>query len=118
MAWPVLVAVAKAVPWLALVQQAPAVLDAANKLRAKSNSSSDLPNNDESLESKIDAMETVLVRLENHDRETAEVVRQLAEQNQEMATSIEALVAKIKVLGFGLIAATLIAAVALVKVLL
>lgn len=115
MAWPALVAVAKAVPWLALVQQAPAILDAANRLRAKSNSNTDISSDREPLESEIDEIQKALAHLQNQDKETAEVIRQLAEQNQEMATSIQALAAKTRALGYGLLVAVLVALAALVK---
>lgn len=115
MAWPALVAVARAVPWLALVKQAPAIINAANRLRERTNTRTDLAGGDSSLGSEIERMQAALAHLENQDRETAEVIRQLAEQNQEMATSIQALAARTKVFGYGLLVAFLVALAAAVK---
>ena len=109
MAWPALVAVAKAVPWLALVQQAPGILDAANRLRAKSRSKVDISVESKPARSETEEIEKAIAHLQNQERETAEVIRQLAEQNQELATSIQALAAKTRALGYGLLVAWLAA---------
>ncbi|MFT5450042.1 MAG: hypothetical protein ACI9DC_005244 [Gammaproteobacteria bacterium] len=118
MAWPVIVAVAKAVPWLALVQQAPGILEAANRLRTRSNSTPDLPSDERSPESEVAEVRAALAQLQRQNEETAEVIRQLAEQNQEMAVSIQTLAEKTKALGYGLFIAIILAMVAATKVLL
>jgi septal ring factor EnvC (AmiA/AmiB activator) len=116
MAWPALVAVAKTVPWLALVKQAPAILEAANRLRSKSNSKADISRDRKPLEPEIDEIQKILAHLQNQDLETAEVIRQLAEQNRDMATSIQTLAGKIRALGYGLLVTVFIALAAVVKV--
>jgi septal ring factor EnvC (AmiA/AmiB activator) len=116
MAWPALIAVAKAVPWVALVQQAPAILDAANRLRARSRSKADISEESKPARSETDEIEKAIAQLQNQDRETAEVIRQLAEQNQELATSIQTLAAKTRALGYGLLVASLAALAAVVTV--
>lgn len=115
MAWPVLVTVAKAVPWLALVQQAPAILDAANRLRAKSRPEKDVTGNSKSVETQVDEIHGTLAHLQAQDRDTAEVISQLALQHQEMAIGIQTLARKTRLLAYGLLIAILVALVAIAK---
>ena len=115
MAWPALVAVAKAVPWLALVQQAPAILAAAEKIRSKGSRKSESSLDQKPRVPGIEEIQKALEQLQNQDRETAEVVRQLAAQNMELAASIRTLAAKTKALGYGLLVAGVIALSAAVK---
>ena len=88
MAWPILASLAKAIPWVALVQQAPAILEAANKLRAKNKPAESLNSAGQSSESQFAAICSRLEALEAQDRETAEVVQQLALQNQDVVCRI------------------------------
>lgn len=115
MAWPALIAVAKAVPWLALVQQAPGILDAANRLRARTDAGSGPPHAEGSLEAEVAELRDAVAHLRDQDAATAEVIRQLAEQNQEMAVSIQALAAKTRALGIALAVAVAVALAALAK---
>lgn len=114
MIWPVLTTVAKAIPWVALAQQAPAILEAANRLRARSQPAQSLADTGPSAEEQLAALRTSLMQLEAQQGEVAEIVRQLALQSQEMVRGMEVLARKVRLLGYALLAVTGVAVAALV----
>ena len=61
------------------------------------------------------AIQTSIEYLEAQDRNTAEVVRQLALQSQEMITGMQTLARKVRLLTYVVAVATIIALVATVK---
>ncbi|MFT5114275.1 MAG: hypothetical protein ACI8P9_003611 [Parasphingorhabdus sp.] len=118
MAWPLLATIAKAIPWGTLVQQAPAIIESANKLRTKNKPKESIEVGEPSSKSQMAALQSSVETLETHDREAAEVVRQLALQSQEMVINMQALEKKVRLLLFGVLFALAVAATAVVTILL
>lgn len=112
MAWPWLAVAVKTIPWATLLRRAPDIIDAASNLLASRKTNKAAVHAAAKTESQLGELQERLAGLEAHDRETAEVVNQIAEQTQELTNVLRAVAAKVKLLQILLVATAVIAIVA------
>jgi uncharacterized protein (DUF3084 family) len=110
MAWPWLTLAVKTIPWTTIVRRAPDIIDAASSLLTTRKANQAAKHVATQTETQLSEIRERLDYLEDHDKETAKVVNQIAEQTQAIANGMEILAAKIRLLSFAL-GATLIAIV-------
>lgn len=106
MAWPWLTIAVKSIPWTTLVRRAPDIIDAAGDLLASRKAGHVAAKT----ETQLGDLEQRLASLESNDRETAEVVNQIAAQTQDLTNGLGILAAKVRVLSV-LLALTLVLAI-------
>lgn len=110
MAWPWLTIAVKSIPWTTLVRRAPDIIDAAGDLLASRKTDQAAEEVAAKTESQLGDLEQRLANLESHDRETAEVVNQIAVQTQDLTNGLGILAAKVRVLSL-LVVLTLVLAI-------
>lgn len=103
MAWPWLAVAVKTIPWGTLVRRAPDIIDAAAGLLASRKATRAAEDVSARTASKLDDLRGRLEALEAHDRETAEVVNQIAEQTRDLTEGIGILAAKLRLLSLLLV---------------
>jgi len=106
--------VLKALPWGAILSQAPVVVDAANRLLAQTRRrrpDADAPAELASLQERVEA-------LEEHDRADAAVMKQLAEEVAALARASEVLALRVRLVMLLSVAAIVIGLVAIALVVL
>lgn len=113
MAWPWLTVAVKTIPWGTLVRRAPDIIDAASSLLASRKAGQAAEQASARAESRIGELHERLAELEAHDRETAEVVNQIAEQTRDLTSGIEILAAKVRLLSLLLVLTVVLVLVAI-----
>ncbi len=113
MAWPWLTVAVKTIPWGALVRRAPDIIDAASGLLATRKSGPAEEDAAARTESQLGELQERLASLESHDRETAEVVNQIAEQTRDLTNGLGILAAKVRVLSLALVVTAALAIIAI-----
>lgn len=112
MAWPWLAVAAKSIPWTTLVRRAPDIIDAASSLLASRKAGEAARHAAARTESQLGELQERLANLEADDRETAEVVNQIAEQIRDLTNGIEILAAKLRLLSVLVVVTAVLAIVA------
>ena len=113
MAWPWLAVAAKSIPWTTLLRRAPDIIDAAASLLASRKAGQDAERAAARTDSQLGELEERLENLESHDRETAEVVNQIAEQTRDLTNGISILAAKVRLLSVLLVLTAALAIIAI-----
>jgi hypothetical protein len=112
MAWPWLTVAVKTIPWGTLVRRAPDIIDAASGLLAARKPRQAEEDATARTESQLGELQERLASLEAHDRETAEVVNQIAEQTRDLTNGLGILAAKVRVLSLLLVVTAALAIIA------
>jgi len=102
----------KAIPWTAILANAPALAQSARALLSEARRTSPEP------PTKLETLAERVTALEQRDRETAEVIAQLVAQNTALMTAIEVLVARVRWLLAASSVAVVVAAAAIAVALL
>ena len=113
MAWPWLTVAVKTIPWATLVRRAPDIIDAAASLlasRKAGQAANDVVNR---TESQLGELQARLENLESHDRATAQVVNQIAEQTRDLTNGISILAGKVRLLSVLLVVTAMLAIIAI-----
>ena len=113
MAWPWLATAVKTIPWGTVVRPAPDIIDAANSLLGPRKATQTTKHTAEHTKTESSGIYERLNYLEDHDRETAKVVSQIAEQTQVMANGMELLAAKLRLYTWISVAALIVAIIAI-----
>ena len=113
MAWPWLTVAVKTIPWGTLVRRAPDIIDAASSLLASRKSGQAAEEVTARTESQLGELQERLASLESHDRETAEVVNQIAEQTRDLTNGLGILAAKVRVLSLLVVVTAALAIIAI-----
>lgn len=113
MAWPWVTVAVKSIPWATLVRRAPDIIDAASSLLASRKAGQEADSAATRTESQLGELQERLEGLEAHDRETAEVVNQIAEQTRDLTTVIGILAAKVRMLSILLVVTAALAVIAI-----
>lgn len=111
MAWPWLAVAVKTIPWATLVRRAPDIIDAASSLLASRKANRAADHAGARTESQLGELQERVARLEAHDRGTAEVVNQIAEQTRDLTTGIGILAAKVRLLALLLVVTAVLAVI-------
>jgi hypothetical protein len=107
----------KAVPWALLLKNAPQIVKAADALAGRLRAR-DLPSTGDHGAHDVEALESRVAALEEHDRSDAAVLRQMAEQIEALTTNTVMLAARVRTLGFVAIALAVALVLLLIYVLL
>lgn len=113
MAWPWLTVAVKTIPWGTLVRRAPDIIDAASSLLASRKTGQVVEDTTARTETQLGELQGRLASLESHERETAEVVNQIAEQTRDLTTGLGILAAKVRVLSLLLVFTVALAIIAI-----
>jgi hypothetical protein len=113
MAWPWLAVAVKTIPWATLLRRAPDIIDAAGSLLASRKAVQSADHAAARTESQLGELQERLARLEAHDRESAEVVNQIAEQTRDLTNGLGILAAKVRLLSVLLVLTVLLSIVAI-----
>ncbi len=96
MAWPWLKVAAKTIPWAALIQRAPEIIEFSKRLvNRKADPAKRGPTQ---MHPQADELRERLRNLEARDQENAKVMEQMAQQLQDLTNSVEVLSARMRVL--------------------
>jgi uncharacterized coiled-coil protein SlyX len=112
MAWPWLTIVARTIPWAELARNAPKIIAASQDLLAKRNAAA---REERTLPDEADEVELArrIRALEKQNAEDARAIQQLAKDVSELREGVEVLAARLRLLGWAIGAALVLAAVAL-----
>ncbi len=113
MAWPWLTVAVKTIPWSTLVRRAPDIIDAAASLLTSRKASQAADHAAAKAESQLGELQERLSSLESHDRDSAEVVNQIAEQTRDLTNGLGILAAKVRLLSLLLVVTTALAIIAI-----